>query len=141
MNKYRLRIKNQDNFKTTTYDDFTNPINRPGIQDYKEKRPYLTPGKPHLSKYGQHKTRRRRPENSNSQPNRLLSNLTPQLNNDNSRYAEYEISESTLKENDYHLYNEDEDDEGFLDNFTPYIEEENGVKIPILPAPNPTNHM
>ena len=67
---------------------------------------------------------------------------------DKSRYAEYEIGESNnLKEDDYHLYessfsneNNNDDDE-YFDDFTPYIQEENGLKIPVLPAPNPSKHV
>ena len=79
------------------------------------------------------------------------SHLTPKLNKDEnrydkSRYAEYELGESSsnLKEDDYHLYessfpNENDNDE-YFDDFTPYIQEENGLKIPVLPAPNPSKH-
>ena len=71
----------------------------------------------------------------------MLASLAPQPN-DYSRYAEYEISESNLEENDYHPYNEGQNDERVLaEDFTPYIEEENGIKIPILPAPSPNNVM
>ena len=92
-------------------------------------------------KYGAYTQHRRKPVYTNSQPNRLLGNIAPQLNNDNSRYAEYEIGEGPLTENKYDPHNEGKDDEEFLDDFTPYIEEENGAKIPILPAPNSENVM
>ena len=47
-----------------------------------------------------------------------------------------------MEEKDYHPYNEGQDDEYVLaEDFTPYIEEENGIKIPILPAPSANNVM
>ena len=68
---------------------------------------------------------------------------------DKSRYAEYEIGESSnSKEDDYHLYessfankNNNDDEDEYFDDFTPYIQEENGLKIPILPAANPSKHV
>ena len=47
-----------------------------------------------------------------------------------------------MDENDYHPYNEVQNDEHVsAEDFTPYIEEENGIKIPILPAPSSNNDM
>ena len=128
--------------------------NRPIIKGLERRRPYPGSKKSELHRRGQYETRRRPPEYSRNKESEHhhKNNLPPKLNKgdsryDNSRYAEYEISESSkLKENDYHVYessfpNEDEDDDSYFDDFTPYIEEENGLKIPILPAPNPANHV
>ena len=117
------------------------------------RRPRPGSKKSELHRRGQYETRRKPSEYSRNKESSRLHNDLPSTSNkddsryDKSRYAEYEISESgNLKENDYHLYessfpNDDEDDDSYFDDFTPYIQEENGLKIPILPAPNPANHV
>lgn len=126
--------------------------NRPIIKGLERRRPNPGPKKSELHRRGQYETRRRLPEHSRNKDPLHNNNVPSKFNKDdsrydNSRYAEYEISESSkLKENDYHVYessfpNEDEDDDSYFDDFTPYIEEQNGLKIPILPAANPANHV
>ena len=141
----------------SSYEDRRNSNHRHVIEGLDNRRnPSSNPQKPYLQRLGQYETRRRRPDSSDTRPERLHSNLTPKLNKnddrryDKSRYAEYEIDGSNegnnLKQNDYYEYEssysgENGGDEGYIDDFTPYIHEDNGLKIPILPAPDPANHV
>ena len=147
------RVQYQEQYKKSSYNDLATPNNRPSIQVFdNRRRPHSSShDKPsELHRKGQYETRRR-PSHPNKMSDNNKSHLTPKLNKDEnrydkSRYAEYELGESSsnLKEDDYHLYessfpNENDNDE-YFDDFTPYIQEENGLKIPVLPAPNPSKH-
>ena len=146
------RVQYQEQYKKSPYRDNVTPNNRPSIQVFNNRRrPYISNYNPEVHRKGQYETRKRtRHPNkmSDSGKNHATSKLNKNENRyDKSRYAEYEIGESSnSKEQDYHLYEssfsneKNNDDNEYFDDFTPYIQEDNGLKIPVLPAPNPSKH-
>ena len=103
----------------------------------------MNPPKSRLHRRGPYETRRRPAGYGKPAQERDPNNIVSQSNRDrydNSRYAENEIVENAdLKVNNYYdssPLNGDQEEGPYIDDFTPFIEEENGAKIPILPAPD-----